>query len=480
MPALFGASIARHIDIACNSNQNKSAQNDIMFSTNRQCEPITESKNVSAWESLILDLSESTTGEDNTTSDGKEEKGGGGVHNGRASSSLPLSTRSGNTDDEIGQKIQRLPQLLTNIHHDTTSAKASDDGGEKQTPTALESPSKLKDWMAYHSTTYAPHANHMGRKMDAVYTLKAAQVALSLAKYLGRQFEQEKDMDVESRREDLPSISFEDIVVDNVIVTNVDSEAVLESTSSPGGATKNNGGVNSERRQVLALGMILYELFTQGTPPPTRLQQSLKSSGRILSFGTSLRISEQSKEEEDDDRNASGGDRRKNKDDDDDDDDMDEADQQEESFVRKQRRRRCDENVEEESVSKFLKLAGVPISICKLISDMMSNRDDTDIGGLFQCDKSVSCFTEVIMDLEQMVDQPKDFLYDTIRLNAKPTVRNKLYCRHAELEQGIELAGRCAMDTSSSLQQEVLMITGLSGEQRAGLFFVFVVLLNLF
>eukprot|EP00985_Skeletonema_marinoi_P013382 scaffold6616_cov88-Skeletonema_marinoi.AAC.1 len=91
-------------------------------------------------------------------------------------------------------------------------------------------------------------------------------------------------MDMESRREDLPSISFEDIVVDNVIVTNVDSEAVLESTSSPSGATKNNGGVNTERRLVLALGMILYELFAQGTPPPTRLQQSLKSSGRILSF----------------------------------------------------------------------------------------------------------------------------------------------------------------------------------------------------
>eukprot|EP00984_Skeletonema_dohrnii_P021793 scaffold10970_cov83-Skeletonema_dohrnii-CCMP3373.AAC.6 len=256
-----------------------------MFSTNRQCEPIiTESKNVSAWESLILDLSESTTGEDNTSSDGSEEKGAG-FRNGRASSSLPLSTRSGNTDDKMGQKLQRLPQLLTNIHHDTKSAKASD-VGEKQTPTTvLESPSQLKDWMAYHSTTYAPHANHMGRKMDAAYTLKAAQIALSLAKYLGGQFEQEQDIDLESRREDLPSISCEDIVVDNVIVTNVDSgEAVLESISSPSGTTKNNGGVNSERRQVLALGMILYELFTQGTPPPTRLQQSLKSSGRILSF----------------------------------------------------------------------------------------------------------------------------------------------------------------------------------------------------
>ena len=79
-----------------------------------------------------------------------------------------------------------------------------------------------------------------------------------------------------------------------------------------------------------------------------------------------------------------------------------------------------------------------------------------------------------------MVDQPKGYLHDTIRLSAKPTVRNKLYSRQKELEQGIELAGRCAMGASSSVKQEVLMITGLSGEQRAGLCFVFVVLLNLF
>eukprot|EP00985_Skeletonema_marinoi_P025868 scaffold19435_cov73-Skeletonema_marinoi.AAC.3 len=99
---------------------------------------------------------------------------------------------------------------------------------------------------------------------------------------------------------------------------------------------------------------------------------------------------------------------------------------------------------------------------------MLSNRDDNDIGGLFQCDKSVSSFAEVIMDLEQMVDQPKDFLYDTIRLNAKPIVRNKLYSRQKELEQGIELAGRCVMDASSSVKQEVLIISGLSGEQLTG------------
>eukprot|EP00985_Skeletonema_marinoi_P030923 scaffold34749_cov139-Skeletonema_marinoi.AAC.4 len=441
-----------------------------MFSTNtnqqqQPNEPITASKNVSAWESLILDLE--SHGEDD---DGEE---GGGFLNGGASSSLPLSTRSGNGGDEEKmeqESEERLPQLFTNIHQDSNAAapNASNDRGEQQATTKLKSPSRLHDWMSYHPIKKASHANHMGRKVDAAYTLKAAQIALSLAKYLGRQFEQD-NIDEESHREDLPSISFEDIIVDNVIVKNVESgeavSAVLESTSSTsGGATNHRSGCNTERRQVLALGMILYELFTEGNPPPTWLQQSLKSSASALSFrfSKSLRISEQS--EEDDDRGASGGDRRKNKDDDD--DDMDESDQQE-PFVRKQRLRRCDEKGKEESVPTLLKLAGVPRSICRLISDMLSNRGDNDVAGLFQCDKSVSCFAEVIMDLEQMVEQPKDFLYDTVRLNPKPIVRNKLYSRQKELEQGIELAGRCVMDASSSVkqEQEVLVISGLSGEQ---------------
>eukprot|EP00984_Skeletonema_dohrnii_P033504 scaffold30323_cov72-Skeletonema_dohrnii-CCMP3373.AAC.1 len=119
---------------------------------------------------------------------------------------------------------------------------------------------------------------------------------------------------------------------------------------------------------------------------------------------------------------------------------------------------------------------------------MLSNRDDADFGGLFQYDKAVSCFAEAIMDLTQMVDEPKGYLHDSIRLSAKPTVRNKLYSRQKELEQGIELARRsaaagnqkeeegreeyveqCAMDTSSSLKQEVLVISGLPGSGKSSL-----------
>jgi len=130
-----------------------------MFSTNRpSSEPITESKNVSAWESLILDLTESSHHDE--SSDDSAEGEGGWFRNGGASSSLPLSTRSRNGDEKMGQKIQHLPQSLTNIHDNKAAVtNAAKSGGEQQTPTTLESPSQLKDWMAYHSTN-----NHMDVK----------------------------------------------------------------------------------------------------------------------------------------------------------------------------------------------------------------------------------------------------------------------------------------------------------------------------
>lgn len=362
-------------------------------------------------------------------------------------------------------------------------------------PTALESPSYLRDWIAYYSIKYPPRPNQfdMGSKMNDTYILNAAEIALSLARYLGKQFD-DKQQDVgDIMAENNRCISCEDIILNNAIVKNVDScETILESTkyisssSNNGGTNNNNHGSasNIERRQVLALGIIFYELFTQGSPPPSRIQQSLKSTSSVLSFGTSLRISES--DENDDDRGALlGGDRRKNKDDD---VDLDETDYSaQEEFVRKQRRRQNQEEGKEESVQTILKFAGVPCSIGRLISDMLSNREDDDFGGLFQYDKSVSCFADVVMDLEQMIEQPKDFLYDKIRLSAKPAVRNKLYARQKELEQGFDLAERAAawycqyddedekagkeyveagsIDASSfSVKQEVLLVSGQPGE----------------
>ena len=470
-----------------------------MFSTKRQAsESITETKNVAIWESLITDLSSNPEEDDDDfmasdDSDGDDDEGfmNDNAADRRAAAPPPQLF---NGEQEMQQKLQ-IPNFLRpssssrNKTSDSTTNVAAAELSSQAPPRTLESPAYLKDWISHYSREHPPRVNHMGRKMDDTYILKAAQIALSLAKYLGKQNNRQKvNMD---ETDDCVSscISCEDICVDNVMVKNVENgEAVLDRTnlisSSMSGAST---GSNTERRQVLALGMILYELFTQGSSPPRQIQQAIKSSGTVLSFGTSLRISEATeKDDVDEDRGASGGDRRKNKDEDDEDNNADEkgADDNsaQESYVRKQRRRIGGDEGKEETIPTLLKRAGVPSSISRLISDMLSNRDDADFGGLFQYDKSVSCFDDVIMDLEQMIDQPKDFLYGTVRLSAKPTVRNKLYSRQKELEQGIGLATRSSVwhqqeegfgeerfedvggIDGSFVKQEVLLVSGLPGE----------------
>ena len=209
-----------------------------MFSTKRRqsIESITESKNASAWESLILDLSETRREDDEKMADVDSDGGGGFLNFADVDASLSLSG-SANNEEKMEQKLESLPESLNaaaassndeevsgrqgfpdppslnrkiSQNNNTMSSLSSADASSSQsTPTALESPSQLQDWMAYHTTKHPPHVNYMGRKMDETYTFKAAKIALSLSKYLGRQFEQEKD--AKNSHEDLPSISCEDI-----------------------------------------------------------------------------------------------------------------------------------------------------------------------------------------------------------------------------------------------------------------------------
>ena len=184
---------------------------------------------VSAWESLISDLSETRREDDEMASDNDDSDGGGGFFNG-ADGDTSLSLSGSVNDEERMEQTSDLPEFLKNIHQDNDAAASSNDGEEQTrkllggqdcpdnkstllsidtlsssqtTSTTLESPSQLKDWIAYRSAQHPPHVNYMGRKMDETYTFKAAQIALPLSKHLGRQFEQEKD--AKNSHEDLPS-----------------------------------------------------------------------------------------------------------------------------------------------------------------------------------------------------------------------------------------------------------------------------------
>ncbi len=259
-----------------------------MFSTKRQSsESITETKNVAIWESLITDLSSPEDDDDFMASDDSDDDGEfmDSRADRRAAAVPPPQLFHG--EEQMQQKTNNFsgPSSNNRTSSDSTTsdvtAAAAAELSYQAPPRTLESPACLKDWISHYSREHPPRVNHMGRKMDDTYILKATQIALSLAKFLDRQNKrQQADMD---ETDDCVSscINCEDIRVNNVMVKNVDSgEALLERTnlisSTRGGA---GTGSNTERRQVLALGMILYELFTQGSSPPRQIQQCLKSSG---------------------------------------------------------------------------------------------------------------------------------------------------------------------------------------------------------
>ena len=609
-----------------------------------------ETKNASAWECLITDLSDAIYCHDDDDDDNDDDckklssKSSLGLQLPPAVRSRGINKSADNNDlkiePSIGNSSQQQRLLVsssdTDHHHSNYAETDDDDDDDDESPVnnnnnsstaavaagaaasslqpsnnnnnneqLLESStSPLRTWIAQQLNIYPPTITHMGKSLHKSYVLNSTYLALSLSRELGRQFRNQQEQHQqqlesangngdnngddgdEKLEEDENSVRYyccEDITIENVMVRKKSGsmegggggglEAIIfasvmdkDGQSSGGSSSNNNDAIpsfnsnssssssnsssnmlleltamqrstsatstssedtnpNSERRKILALGMIFYELFSQGLVPPpiynnnhhrTQRRRGGKGSSSLdggkgrWSFTSSLRISEDNENADDVGGGREGrgeGHRGKNKDDDDE-DIMETEDSQREGFTRKQRRRKCgnDRNnnllssPEEKSVSTTLQQAGVPSSICRLISDALSNRDDVDFGKLFQYDKSISSFTDVILDLEQMIDNPRDFLYDTIRLSGRPTIRKKLYCREKEMEWGMELAGRAAplwyqrcggkmieeenggggeeeeeenaelldstMDSSmSSVKQEVLMISGLSGKQ---------------
>ena len=411
-----------------------------MFSSKRndESEVVAEMRNTQVWASLIADLSEDTFGED-VDIDSNEKSSA--IH--KESSSTGSGVGNFAIQELASGCDERSSLTITSSQHFKDNDQLDVDANITAA-TSLKYPASLRDWISFHAKKLPPTVNYLGKKMDREYTLSAAKLALSLSKKLAKQFQ----------RESTRFIHCKDITADKVVVTNCeggDAEFSLEMSFEDQELSSDCS--NSERLQILALGLVLYELFTQGKLPPLRFLQPFQSS-RKLSFVSSLRISDNESGDRVDDREASGS---------------------------RRQRRRCDEG-KERSVATILQLEGVPISLCRLISDMLSNTDDTDFGSLFQYDKSVSCFTDVISDLAQMNSNPVDFLWDTIRLSAKPTIRNKLYFREKELERGLMLADRVTdylgermnveedeirTKEAPAVKQEVLLINGHAGSGKS-------------
>ena len=108
--------------------------------------------------------------------------------------------------------------------------------------------------------------------------------------------------------------------------------------------------------------------------------------------------------------------------------------------------------------------AGLPPSICRLVSDMLEN--DNDSGGLFRNDRSIASFSDAVYDLQQMVDDHNSFLHDSLIFSLEPIIPVKLYGRNDELLQCLEVA--CAIgqregeSTRMGHSQSAIMVSGFS------------------
>lgn len=299
---------------------------------------------------------------------------------------------------------------------------------------AIPSSLSLRDWIAYYASNQNPFSS-MSTRIDKGYLEKATRVALSLAKRLHECYGK-----VSSN-----SLQDKDIIVGKIVVTNTDTCEIDFVNISPSPTSFGNipsTAPQCQRSAISFLGRVFYEMFTQGTSCPLSTIDDSKSDAEDQ-FALALKIAGSSENE---DGYESEGERR-----------------------RKQPRRISEESAELTKHYEALQLEGLPPSICQLVADMLGNENaDGSLGGLFRPDHLVGSFSDVISDLQQMVDEPNSFLHNSLLMRLAPVIPDKLYGRNDELQQCLEIANAvCKRKYSSAIglehSQSVIMISGHSG-----------------
>ena len=284
---------------------------------------------------------------------------------------------------------------------------------ERRPVEPLPSTLRLDDWIAFHKRNSGSQA----KVIDKKYLEDAALVGLSMARALSE-------------------YSTVEIATANVIVSDtkfgevkfVDLDTATPSESSYG-----------QRRAIFALGRVYYEMLTQGlSPPPSSEQES--------TFDVALNISQ-------------------------DDDVGDDDDAGEQENKRKQPRGMFGQAVHCHYYAS-LEIAGVPPSLCRLVSNMLEN--DNASGGLFCSDEAVASLSDVIDDLQHMVDDPASYLHDALIFRLEPTIPdNELYGRVDELSQimGVAKAIPFPENSASALEQaqSAIIISGFPGCGKSSL-----------
>ena len=120
---------------------------------------------------------------------------------------------------------------------------------------------------------------------------------------------------------------------------------------------------------------------------------------------------------------------------------------------------------DDDQISSLMRGANLPIPICRLVADLLRSSDTSNNGNQTQGDHPFRSLSDVLSDLQQMVDFPDAFLYATVNSQWDLIFGNaRLFGRKGEI--------KILMDAASRIQNSPgneLMANGTNGATHASM-----------
>lgn len=241
---------------------------------------------------------------------------------------------------------------------------------------------------------------------------------------------------------------------------------VVTRTSTMGGGdcadfiSLEQSSMNGESKEVVSdtkydimnsLGIIAYELFMHGERPPVSSAPSNRDKSDALTLNGGDHYNGESKHANEDDKIL--------------------------DILRKTPRTTLEKDTS--GITAIMLDAGVPYPLCTLVADLLDGNGCD--GGLFRSDNSFTDLSEIISDLEQMLNLPDAFLHASVTDRWKIAFGEKMYGRETETETLLSIAARVrGMSTNDAVlealdpkntetKQQVVMVSGPSGSGKSRL-----------
>mmetsp|Transcript_20431 Transcript_20431/g.44255 ORF Transcript_20431/g.44255 Transcript_20431/m.44255 type:complete len:1572 (-) Transcript_20431:548-5263(-) len=262
------------------------------------------------------------------------------------------------------------------------------------------------------------------------------------------------------------------ITIDNIIVrkhTLVGGEEVSADFVASGDSIFYNDGqvddnINKKYLAMDALGRLAYQVFVRGEGPDISKFSKGHGKDTMDSLSNALVLHGENKNRNDAKNNA-----------------IDLVDEENEimGMLRKNVRTITSEQFNQQSsgIIPAMLEALVPFPLCRLVSDLLDDDDETSMFG--RSERSFSYFSDVLADLKQMVDDPEEFLHNSNPDRWKLVFGKKLYGRDGDTKKFMDAADRVATTRDDPIfnglnglagrRKEVIMVSGHSGSGKSRL-----------